>query len=91
MKYAIRACAACGAKRPKNEMIRIGAGKDGGIIVTHGGKVAGRGCYVCPISDCVEKAKKRGSVSKALGGNVPDELYGELEILTRNWQKDSIG
>src|SRR5512136_1661850 len=51
MKAPIRTCAGCGARRPKGEMIRVGAGQSGEVVVAGKGKSSGRGAYLCPDFD----------------------------------------
>ena len=42
------------------------------------GKLPGRGAYLCLCSDCIEKARKTGALSRALRTEIPLTLYEEL-------------
>ncbi|HWP31247.1 MAG TPA: YlxR family protein [Fimbriimonadales bacterium] len=52
----IRTCVACKAKRSKLELLRIGKTKAGEVKV---GESEGRGVYLCPSSECIEKAIRK--------------------------------
>ena len=42
------------------------------------GRKPGRGAYLHPSSDCVELARKRRALERALGVPVPAELWVEV-------------
>jgi predicted RNA-binding protein YlxR (DUF448 family) len=48
--------------------------------VDPGGRLAGRGAYVCPGGDCLDVALARGGLARALEIPVPAEL--RLALLT---------
>ena len=56
----MRSCIACGNKTAKRDLLRIVAGPDGGIAFDTGGKLSGRGAYLCAA--CAGNPEK---VSKA--------------------------
>lgn len=91
MKTPVRTCVGCGVRRPKSEMIRVGAVADGGPAITGAGKQTGRGAYLCPDGKCLMKAKKGGGIARMLHHKVPDRLYEELEIEIESRQKVSVG
>ena len=91
MKGSIRTCAGCGAKRIKNEMIRVGLDIDGNPRVTGAGKCAGRGSYICIDALCVGKARKNGGLSRVLRKNIADRIYDKLELEIEDRQKVSSG
>ena len=74
----IRTCVACGAKRTKGEMLRAGTTQKGVFTVGGRGKQAGRGCYICPNSTCIEAAKEKKSICRALRTEVPESVYDRL-------------
>jgi len=78
---AKRTCTGCGAKRPKGDMIRIGS--DGWTVTRGEVKLSGRGAYVCPAEGCIELARQRGRIDRALRTRVPAELYEQIELLSR--------
>jgi predicted RNA-binding protein YlxR (DUF448 family) len=51
--------------RAKAELIRLVRDEDGGVSVDRDGRTAGRGAYVCPTADCLEKALQAGRLGHA--------------------------
>ena len=73
----------CMESKPKNQLIRI-AGYEGEVSIDVTGKAKGRGVYLCPNTQCFEKAQKR----KAIGRNLEMELHSEqLEKLFEELKK----
>lgn len=70
-------CIACRQMKPKTELIRIVYG-EGGAFVDVGGKMNGRGAYICKCMDCVKKAQKNKSFAKNYGFSI-DAVADELE------------
>lgn len=79
-KVPLRICVACGTKRPKKEMIRV-VKTPNKVEIDFTGKKSGRGAYLCLKRECIELAKKRGGLSKALKSEIPFEIFNELENL----------
>lgn len=73
-----RTCVACKTEKPKNELIRVVRSPEGHVYVDPTGKGQGRGAYVCRDQNCIELAKKKDILSKALKTKVPAEIYEEL-------------
>ena len=73
-----RTCIGCREKKEKQELFRIVASKNEGIILDLKQKKDGRGAYICKNKGCFEKAKKRKALSRALKTNVEDNKYNEL-------------
>ena len=57
-------CVACRARRAQRELLRIARTPEG-VRVGPAARSPGRGAYVCPDPDCVERAVRRGG--RALG------------------------
>ena len=55
-KVPMRRCVGCMESKPKKELIRI-AGYEGEVSLDPTGKAKGRGAYLCPNRQCLEKAK----------------------------------
>ena len=88
----VRTCVGCGAKRPKSDMIRVGAsGDEYTIIAACESKLRGRGSYVCFSLECARKARKSGGFARGLRQKVPDAMCDELELKIENMQRVSIG
>lgn len=82
----IRTCLGCGQQRPKKELVRI-AVKDRVLTIDEGVRLSGRGAYLCPRGECVDRLlKKRGRLSYALRASVPrDREEGFLRGLGQAW------
>jgi len=76
-RIPIRKCVACGTRKSKEELIRIVNNK-GQILIDPGGKMPGRGAYICPSNECFKKARKSNKISNALKTSIPDEVYNKL-------------
>ena len=61
----MRRCVGCMKSRPQNEMIRIGI-RDGKLTADPDRGLPGRGIYLCPEEECLKRAVKRKSFSRAL-------------------------
>lgn len=64
MAESIRTCIACGQKRNKKELIRIVKTNDQKIQLDEKQKKEGRGAYICPNVNCIQKAKKYNLISR---------------------------
>lgn len=73
----IRKCVGCGARRDKIELLRVVNNK-GEILVDPGGKIPGRGAYLCPNMECLNKAVEKGALKKALRKDISDEIYDKI-------------
>lgn len=62
----------------KNELIRIVKNKDGEIFIDKTGKANGRGAYICPNIECLEKAIKTKRLEKIFGTKISEEIYENL-------------
>lgn len=78
-KIPLRKCTGCGEMKPKKELVRIVRSPEGEIRLDTTGKMNGRGAYVCPDAQCLQKAKKGRRLDKAFECNVPAEIYERLE------------
>jgi uncharacterized protein len=48
------------------------------LVVDRTGRQPGRGAYVHAKTDCLETARKRRALERALGAPVPAELWDEV-------------
>ncbi len=76
-KIPIRKCIGCGQRKSKFELIRIVNNQDQ-IVIDPSGKLPGRGAYICPDKDCLEKARKKNSLDAALKTKVSGDVYRRL-------------
>ncbi len=78
-KIPLRKCLGCYESKPKSELIRIVRSPEGEVRVDLSGKSPGRGAYICPNADCLEKTKKSRRLERALEIPVGEEVYLEIE------------
>ena len=48
------------------------------LLVSIGGKAAGRGAYLCPNPECLKKAMKSKALDRSLDTPIPQEVYDRL-------------
>ena len=78
MGEPVRMCAGCRERAPKKELIRIVRTPDGQIVADAGGKVPGRGAYLCRKSACLAKARKSRALERMLEMSISPETYDIL-------------
>ena len=78
-KIPMRQCMGCRERLSKKEMIRVVRRTDGVVQLDFSGKLNGRGAYICPNPACLKKARKAGSLARALEVPIPEEVYDRLE------------
>ena len=78
-KIPQRQCMGCRERRPKREMIRIVRGADGVVSLDFGGKMNGRGAYICPNPECLKKVQKSKALERSLEVPIPEEVYERLQ------------
>ena len=71
----MRQCIGCQEMKSKKEMIRV-------IDAT--GRKNERGAYICPKSECLQKAIKNRGLERSLKMQIPKEVYGQLEEEMKN-------
>lgn len=76
-----RRCVSCRTLGSKLELIRVVRTPEGEVTLDLGGKVQGRGAYVCRERACIENALKRRLLDKALKKNLPAELARNIAAL----------
>ena len=77
-KIPQRQCMGCRERKAKKEMIRVVRGTDGQVSLDFGGKMNGRGAYICPDPACLKKAEKAKSLERSLEVPIPQEVYDRL-------------
>lgn len=63
----------------KKELIRVVRDEKGEFSLDFTGKKSGRGAYVCPNAECIEKAAKNKGFEKSFKSFVPKEIYENLK------------
>ena len=77
-KIPQRQCMGCRERKAKREMIRVVRGTDGTVSLDFGGKMNGRGAYICPDPDCLKKAQRSKALERSLEVEIPAEVYDRL-------------
>ena len=78
-KIPQRQCMGCRERKPKRDMIRVVRNPEGVVSLDFGGKMNGRGAYICPKADCLKKARKSKALDRSLEVPIPEEVYDRLE------------
>ncbi len=77
-KIPQRQCMGCRERKAKKELIRVVRGTDGTVSLDFGGKSNGRGAYICPNPECLQKARKTKALERSLEVPIPQEVYDRL-------------
>lgn len=88
-----RRCIASGEVRPQRELLRFVVAPDGTLTPDPAAKLPGRGLWLRPRRDMIEKARRRRLFARAAKApvRVPDDLEGQVERLLRRRCLDGIG
>lgn len=65
--------------KPKRELVRVVKSPEGEISLDTTGKKNGRGAYICPKKECLDKAIKAKRLEKALETQIPTAVYEDIE------------
>ena len=74
----LRTCVACRQEAGKGDLLRLVRRPDGLVELDTAGRLSGRGAYLHANPECVEAARKRRAVDRALGVAVPTEVWVEV-------------
>ena len=75
----VRTCVACRQEAGKRGLIRLVRDPEaGGVRVDESGRANGRGAYLHREPACIEEARRRGALARALKAPVPDEVWAAL-------------
>ena len=77
-KIPMRQCMGCRERKAKKEMLRVVRGTDGVVSLDFGGKLNGRGAYICPNPECLKKVQKSKALDRSLEVTIPAEVYERL-------------
>ena len=78
-KIPQRQCMGCRERKAKRELIRVVRSPEGNVSLDFGGKMNGRGAYLCPDPACLKKAIRSKALERSLEVAIPDEIYARLE------------
>ena len=78
-KVPMRKCVGCQEMKSKKEMIRVIRTQEGEFLLDATGKTNGRGAYICPDKECLNKAMKNKGLERSFKQSIPKEVYETLE------------
>ena len=78
-KVPMRKCVGCGEMKNKKEMIRVLKTPEEEFVLDASGKKNGRGAYLCPSGECLERARKSKGLERSFKQAIPSEVYDELK------------
>ena len=78
-KIPQRQCMGCRERKEKRQMIRVVRCTDGSVNLDFGGKMNGRGAYICPDPECLKKAIRSKALDRSLEVTIPEEVYDRLQ------------
>ncbi|HQE24438.1 MAG TPA: YlxR family protein [Candidatus Atribacteria bacterium] len=84
-KIPIRTCVGCRERKEKKTLIRL-VKKEEEIEIDPTGKKAGRGVYLCPRQECINKLNLK-NLSQALRVEVKEEELKRLKEVLGNYVK----
>ena len=73
-KIPTRTCTGCRQVKNKKDLIRVVRDKEGNVFVDVTGRQNGRGAYICPNEECLEKAVKISQISEEVYQQLKKEL-----------------
>ena len=79
-KIPLRRCTGCLEMKNKKELIRVVRTEDDPVFsLDFTGKKSGRGAYICPSRNCLEKARKQKGLERSFKQAVPADVYDRLQ------------
>ena len=85
-KIPQRMCVACRQMMNKKSLLRVVRTADEVLRLDPGGKMAGRGAYICAADNCLVRAKKTKALERALSVKVDEELWQDIAIAIAHTQ-----
>jgi predicted RNA-binding protein YlxR (DUF448 family) len=84
-----RTCVACGTVESKRQLVRLVRMSGGGVEVDLGGKMVGRGAYLCPSPECWQVGLKKGRLEHALRTTLTPDNREQLLRYSAGFVKES--
>ncbi|HZK42302.1 MAG TPA: YlxR family protein [Clostridia bacterium] len=78
-REVLRTCVGCRGVFPQKQLLRIAGGGEAGVSLDFKQKLPGRGAYLCYNQACLEAARKRQSLQRALKKPLPDHIWTEID------------
>ena len=77
-KTPLRKCVGCQEMHDKRELLRVVLTPEGEVLLDPTGKQNGRGAYLCSKVECLQLARKKKALERALKTSIPDAVYDRL-------------
>lgn len=74
----VRTCVACREEAGKRDLVRLVRDPGGAVRVDPTGRAPGRGAYLHADPACLQEARRRGSIARALKAAVPETVWESL-------------
>ena len=78
-KIPMRQCVGCREMKNKKELIRVIKTEEEEILIDVTGKKNGRGAYICPNVDCLNKAITTKGLERSFKMSIAKEIYEDLK------------
>ncbi len=76
----VRTCVGCRQEADKKTLVRVVRDTGGGAAIDATGRAPGRGAYLHRDAACVEIARKKRALDRALKASVGAEIWTELGL-----------
>lgn len=86
-KIPLRKCVGCQEMKEKRALVRIVLTPDGEVVFDPTGKQNGRGAYVCQNVECLQLARKKKALERALKTTIPDAVYDRLAMKAEGFER----
>ena len=73
-----RTCVACREAQGKRALLRVARAADSTVVYDRSGRVPGRGAYLHAKAGCIDTARRRRALERALKAPIPDQVWTEL-------------
>ncbi len=84
-KIPLRKCIGCQEMKSKKELLRVVRTPENDVVIDVTGKKSGRGAYLCFDDNCVNIAKKKKSIERALETSISEDIFPKiLEEIEKN-------
>lgn len=79
----------CRCESTKHDLVRVVRTPEGKVEVDMTGKKPGRGAYLCRKRECVEGARKKNTLSRALNIRVDPQIYEQIMDILKASEPES--
>jgi predicted RNA-binding protein YlxR (DUF448 family) len=76
----VRTCVACRQEAGKGSLVRVVRRADGAAAVDATGRAQGRGAYLHRDRSCIEIARNKKALDRALKATISAEVWAELGL-----------